>query len=505
MDKNRFEGRVIRIDDISKLGIPDINNYVLLAKRRIVPLLQGLIVSSYSDDNVYLETFGYRSPHFPIYSPGGEIFINRNGLEAEKRNVIKKMDEDPNYLIDMAKRCEKKGNLFIDEVRNLQNMDISFKSDNYLSKITYNMFSHIINICAYIVFPLSIEHLLESNVKTYIHSKISNPELRDKYFHTLTTPLKQDAIFNERVEILKLAIEYKKHKDINRIKDKIEEYLSTYNVIGTRYGVGKLWSYSDIVRRIKELANGSPEKDLYYLLDVPKKDDANAEHVLKILDANDEFKHVVKIARLYVYLRTYRTDVLSMGFGYMFPLFEEIAKRNNLTLQHVLASLPNEVLEFNFPEPKFIEKRHKTIMIGGRKGVVYYLYGPEGTKLYNSLLNVINSPQTNSTAIKGTVANIGVVRGYVKVVKDWKEINRVKQGDILVCTMTTPNFIPAMEKAAAFVTDEGGILCHAAIVSREMDKPCIVGTGNATKVLHDGDYVEVDADKGVVRILGRQG
>ena len=69
--------------------------------------------------------------------------------------------------------------------------------------------------------------------------------------------------------------------------------------------------------------------------------------------------------------------------------------------------------------------------------------------------------------------------------------------------MTFPNFISAMEKAAAFVTDEGGILCHAAIVAREMKKPCIIGTKIATQVLKDGELVEVDASKGIVRKLSR--
>ena len=68
--------------------------------------------------------------------------------------------------------------------------------------------------------------------------------------------------------------------------------------------------------------------------------------------------------------------------------------------------------------------------------------------------------------------------------------------------MTFPHFIPAMEKAAAFVTDEGGILCHAAIVSREMKKPCIIATKNATKTLKDGEMVEVDAEKGTVKKIG---
>ncbi len=85
-----------------------------------------------------------------------------------------------------------------------------------------------------------------------------------------------------------------------------------------------------------------------------------------------------------------------------------------------------------------------------------------------------------------------------------RQINNVKAGDIIVAPMTLPDILPAMKKAAAFVTDEGGILCHAAIMSREMKKPCIIGTKIATKVLKDGDLVEVDAKKGVVRIIKRK-
>jgi pyruvate,water dikinase len=67
--------------------------------------------------------------------------------------------------------------------------------------------------------------------------------------------------------------------------------------------------------------------------------------------------------------------------------------------------------------------------------------------------------------------------------------------------MTTPDFMPAMERARAFVTDEGGITCHAGIVARELKKPCIIGTKIATQVLKDGDMVEVDADNGIIKII----
>jgi phosphoenolpyruvate synthase/pyruvate phosphate dikinase len=103
--------------------------------------------------------------------------------------------------------------------------------------------------------------------------------------------------------------------------------------------------------------------------------------------------------------------------------------------------------------------------------------------------------------IKGTTAYNGFVRGKVRRIMGHEHINLIKKGEILVSPMTMPDFLPAMKKAAAFVTDEGGLTCHAAIVAREMKKPCIVGTKIATILLKDGDLVEVDANKSIVRII----
>ena len=103
--------------------------------------------------------------------------------------------------------------------------------------------------------------------------------------------------------------------------------------------------------------------------------------------------------------------------------------------------------------------------------------------------------------VKGNVAYPGIVRGRVRIVISKEKIGIVEEGDVLVTAMTTPEFMPALKKAVAFVTDEGGITSHAAIVSRELKKPCIIGTKVATQVLKDGNLVEVDANAGVVKIL----
>ncbi len=100
--------------------------------------------------------------------------------------------------------------------------------------------------------------------------------------------------------------------------------------------------------------------------------------------------------------------------------------------------------------------------------------------------------------LRGETASKGVAAGPVRVILDARELDKVRQGDVLVTTMTNPDMVPAMKKAAAVVTDEGGMTSHAAIVSREMGIPCIVGTGRATEELRDGQVVTVDAARGAV-------
>ena len=100
--------------------------------------------------------------------------------------------------------------------------------------------------------------------------------------------------------------------------------------------------------------------------------------------------------------------------------------------------------------------------------------------------------------VKGLGSSPGVGVGKVKLIKDAKEIKRMEQGDILVTDMTTPDFVPAMKKASAIVTNTGGMTSHAAIVSRELGVPCIVGTGNATTILQEGMDVSVDGTHGIV-------
>ncbi len=105
----------------------------------------------------------------------------------------------------------------------------------------------------------------------------------------------------------------------------------------------------------------------------------------------------------------------------------------------------------------------------------------------------------NIYKLKGKSIYVGKVKGKVKIIFSKNEFRKFKRGNILVTTMSSPWFMPVIKKSKAIITDEGGITCHAAIMAREFKKPCIIDTKIATKILTDGDLVEVDANSGIIK------
>ncbi len=100
--------------------------------------------------------------------------------------------------------------------------------------------------------------------------------------------------------------------------------------------------------------------------------------------------------------------------------------------------------------------------------------------------------------LEGQGASPGIASGRVVIVRDVRDTSTIKDGDILVTKMTNPDMVPAMRRVKAIVTDEGGMTCHAAIVSRELGTPAVVGTKKATKILQDGQVITVDGEKGTI-------
>ena len=109
-----------------------------------------------------------------------------------------------------------------------------------------------------------------------------------------------------------------------------------------------------------------------------------------------------------------------------------------------------------------------------------------------------SSSDLGEVLVRGLGASPGMAAGKVKIVLDIDELDKIKDGDIMVTTMTTPDMVPAMRRASGIVTDEGGVTCHASIISRELGIPCVVGTGDATTTLEENSGVTLDGKKGLV-------
>lgn len=122
---------------------------------------------------------------------------------------------------------------------------------------------------------------------------------------------------------------------------------------------------------------------------------------------------------------------------------------------------------------------------------IFIKYGEQVQQIKEEILKPIKS----KNSVSGTVANPGEARGKVRIIEPHVENQIFEEGEILITRMTTPDLIPLIKKASAIVTDEGGLTCHAAIVSREFDVPCIIGTKIATQIFKDGDKVKIKQNK----------
>ncbi|MFH0829456.1 MAG: PEP-utilizing enzyme [Candidatus Kerfeldbacteria bacterium] len=218
-----------------------------------------------------------------------------------------------------------------------------------------------------------------------------------------------------------------------------------------------------------------------------------------------DIQYLVRVSAELMYMKDFRKGVYQKSYVAMDPVLIEIAKRLNLTLTEVKYLTFDEIrkaLRGAFRGyAQAARKRTEWCAYDIRHGKVRVQGGHTAQWIARTLSSGAAATQPADSNLHGQVAYPGIVRGIARIVLLEKDVPKVKPGDILVSSSTNPNLILAMQRAGAFVTDIGGITSHAAIVSRELKKPCIVGTKIATKSIRDGDRLEVDANHGIVRKL----
>ncbi len=211
-----------------------------------------------------------------------------------------------------------------------------------------------------------------------------------------------------------------------------------------------------------------------------------------------------KYLPLFEEARLYAEPVFTRSEEFMQTMSKQLSVKLDIPPELVLCAVKEEFEAYlqkgqPFVAREILEDRHRACALLWTNQERMLVVGQEVDEV--EALIKQHATKTDSATIKGSVGYPGKVKGRVRIVFDPSKITDFQEGEILVSGMTRPEFLSLMKKAAAFVTDGGGILCHAAIVARELKKPCIIGTLIATKELKEGDIVEVDADSGVVRKL----
>lgn len=284
-------------------------------------------------------------------------------------------------------------------------------------------------------------------------------------------------------------------------RDAAAAHAAAFGWLGVRYFLGHWWAAQDVLERMDRLSPDAAKEMARDRDTARERNEQRVDDFKRSLDPHDAY--LVDQARTMVYLRTQRADYFHHACAIVKPQVERVADVLGVSYHDLMHCTPDEVvaaLRGEFDVGTQLEARKNDIVayLGG--GSISVLAGQEARD-YVAARSVFDRRADGAEMFRGTSAYRGTVQGRARIVRTVAESRTVEQGDVLVAVMTTPDFIAAMERAAAFVTDEGGILCHAAIVAREMHKPCVIATKIATQVLKDGDLVEVDADSGVVRVL----
>ncbi len=360
--------------------------------------------------------------------------------------------------------------------------------------------------------------LIEKN-----HS-LSKDDARE-FVMTVTTPPEPSLFIKERSMFVELCIEAASDQELmsslqnNTIKEnkKYISFIERLKKYGEKYFYARSDFYSvrvlnimNISKLIVEQCSKTPISKLKEELAHISENINNLPHKKavaskKITLTQEEEKYISYFSALQEWLDIRKLS-MSKHFTYVFYFLMELSERTGIsydilslmTALEIEKIMKKEVVDF-----EEIKSRESGYVLVYKEGGENLSYGDgEAEKLMKIISH--SGVETESNIIRGNVASKGkdrkIITGKVHIINDPAK-EQFNDGEILVTSMTRPEFVPIMQSAAAIITDEGGVACHAAIVSRELGIPCIIGTKIATKVLKDGDMVEVDAEKGTIRIL----
>jgi len=360
-----------------------------------------------------------------------------------------------------------------------------------------------------------IAELISYGGEDLLKKKLS-PEQFKKHFGLLVTPTKKSYTNIEEEEIFEIVKLAKiEGIDSRNVQIKLKQHANEYYWLQNNFDATKRLTTEYFENIIKEQLNVNVDKfksDNELRLEKVKQE---KQEIMHELNFDETLKQVTWLLDDFCFLQDQRKSIDMRCNGITDKFCKDVARRTEIEFEILSFAVPDQIRELlsgNIGTTDAIqnlvndleEQKEYTVIIFNEANSKYELYrGEKAVEKEKEILGEAANPKLQ-TEIEGMCASTGRYTGKVKVLLGSKEADKFNKGDILVTTMTSPDFIAIMKKAGAIITDEGGITSHAAIVSRELGIPCIIGTKIATRSLKDGDIVDVKANHGLVHVLERK-
>lgn len=470
--------------------------------------------TSYSFIKKYSETLSYYKKGF-----GMDFYFGKRDSFEVAESILKAVIEKPDFGDEVNKNIVLWSKKLIDFAWKVRAMDLSKKSNEELWRLFEEHDTVHTKLYTYGWLPVALDMFhnnFTDKLKEYLRSVCGSDKEIEEAFVVLCTPTKKTIIAREREDFLKIfethsilvadSVSKKSAEIPSEIKKELEKHASEWGHLGYIYsGSADPFGPKHYFEEMIDLAkSGITPKQIIDREQKQLEDAEKKKQILyKKLKISPAYKRLFNTANDFALTKLIRRDAqLRDMFILHRGLLDEIAKRLEITRAEVQFMLQGEVrdalVDGLIDRNKIADRLAKPCILYTKKNFERVYAGEEAEILRRGIKTDIDQTQTE---FRGQVAQPGFATGTVKIIIRAKDMAKMKEGDILVSIATDPDIVPAMKKAAAIVTEQGGITSHAAIVSRELGTPCIIGTKIATKLLKDGDVVEVDANKGIVKII----
>ena len=431
--------------------------------------------------------FNFNYDNFLSYVQGEEIkiYVGEDDLkgfgELIKNHFLEniRLNKDPFAPLDKISKD------LVKSAKEISNRPISSRAELFkaYSELIEKMHDYQIMIW----FPV----MCEIELYPYAKNRLMQLTSDEKAWGITAEPFEPSAIQQEFIDLLKVAVNFS--------EEKLQEHQKKYTWMSMRFMDYTPYDINHFRERLKEIKN--PKQELERIEKELKEKKKRFYDLLDSLNLSKQDRELFIVVNRLNYIRNTRDNFRRVAYYHAKSLYDKILAVLDCDYPTLLSHREKDVA-------KALENGIKLTGIYQPETYIHmWKYGnfelvTENVKKRLEKEGIKTLKLENIKEFKGTVACQGKVTGKAKIItlNNWaKDCAAVQKGDILVAISTKPDYIVAMERAAAFVTDEGGITAHAAIVAREMGKPCIVGTNIATQVLKNGEMVEVDAEKGIVR------